>query len=73
LVIDNLTIRQLQQESARALTILEATNHNLAQFNKEANHNSNHWYKSIINWYVQQYGDLPSKCGPGKDVVLLDV
>ena len=69
-----LTLRQLQQESARALSTMQATNNNIYQFNKQAYHNSQNWYKAVINWYIEQYGDLPSKVGPGKDVKLvLDV
>ena len=71
--IDKLTTRELQKESARALTCMEATNDNIYQFNKKAHHNSNLWYKAVIEWYVDNYGDLPSKVGPGKDVkILLD-
>ena len=69
--INNLTLRQLQTESARALTTMQATNNNIHQFNKRAHHNSQNWYKAVINWYVGQYGDLPSKIGPGKNVKLI--
>lgn len=69
--IDKLTLRQLQTESARALSIVEATNNNISQFNKLAHHDSHLWYKAVIEWYVKQYGDLPSKSGPGKDVKLV--
>ncbi len=69
--IDKLTLRQLQTESARALSTVEATNNNISQFNKLAHHDSHLWYKAVIEWYVNQYGDLPSKIGPGKDVKLL--
>lgn len=69
--ISNLTVRQLQQESARALATMEATNNNIHQFNKKAHHNSHNWYCAVIEWYVEQYGDLPSKVGPGKDVKLI--
>ena len=72
--LNNLSVRELQTESARALTTMEATNNNIYQFNKEAHHNSHNWYKVVIQWYIDQYGDLPSKAGPGKDVKLvLDV
>lgn len=72
--IDDLTLRQLQTESARALSTIEATNNNIWQFNKQAHHNSQNWYAAVIKWYVEQYGDLPSKVGPGKDVkLILDV
>ena len=69
--ISNLTLRQLQTESARALSTMQATNNNIWQFNKQAQHNSENWYKAVINWYVEQYGDLPSKIGPGKDIKLV--
>ena len=69
--LDNLTLRQLQIESARALSTMEATNNNINQFNKQAHHNSQNWYIAVINWYVDQYGDLPSKIGPGTEVKLL--
>ena len=72
--ISNLTRRELQKESARALSTMQATNNNIYQFNKQAHHNSENWYKAVINWYVEQYGDLPSKAGPGKNVrLILDV
>jgi hypothetical protein len=69
--IDNLSLRELQKESARALSTIEATNNNIWQFNKEAHHDSQRWYCAVIKWYIEQYGDLPSKTGPGKDVKLI--
>ena len=69
--LDELSTRQLQKESARALATMVATNNNIFQFNKQAHHNSWLWYKAVINWYVEQYGDLPSNIGPGKDVKLV--
>ena len=72
--IDELPLRQLQKESARALSAMQATNNNIHQFNKQAHHNSQMWYKAVIEWYVNTYGDLPSRVGPGKDVkLILDV
>ena len=70
-MIDNLNLRDLQKESARALSTMQATNNNIHQFNKKAHHNSQMWYKAVIEWYIEQYGDLPSKVGPGKDVKLI--
>ena len=67
----NLTLRELQTESARALSTMQATNNNIYQFNKKAHHNSQNWYKAVIDWYVEQYGDLPSKIGPGKEIKLV--
>lgn len=69
--ISDLTVRQLQTESARALSTIQATNNNIWQFNKQAHHNSHNWYLAVIRWYIDEYGDLPSKTGPGKDVKLV--
>ena len=66
-----MSLRQMQTEAARAISTMQATNNNIAQFNKLAHHNSQLWYSAVIEWYVEQYGDLPSKTGPGKDVILL--
>ena len=69
-----MSLRTLQLESARALSAMQATNNNIHQFNKKAHHNSQLWYKSVIEWYVNMYGDLPSQTGPGKEVkLILDV
>lgn len=69
-----LTLRQLQTEAARALSTMQATNNNINQFNKKAHHNSQLWYQAVIDWYIEQYGDLPSKVGPGKNIkLILDV
>jgi hypothetical protein len=69
--LNNLSVRELQKESARALSTIEATNNNIYQFNKRAHHNSQNWYIAVIEWYLEQYGGLPSKIGPGKDVNLI--
>ena len=67
-------MRQLQTESAIALSTMQATNNNIYKFNKLAHHDSQKWYRAVIEWYVDEYGDLPSRYGPGKDVKLvLDV
>jgi hypothetical protein len=50
---------------------MQATNNNIYQFNKQAHHNSHNWYRVVIQWYVDEYGDLPSKVGPGKGVKLI--
>ena len=69
-----LTVRQMQTEAARAHSTMQVTNNNISQFNKKAHHNSHTWYLTVIQWYINKYGDLPSKCGPGKDVkLILDV
>lgn len=69
--INDLTLRQLQTESARALSTMQATNNNIWQFNKQAHHDSQNWYRAVISWYVDRYGDLPSVTGPGSQIKLL--
>ena len=69
--LDTLSTRDLQKEAARVITTMEATSVNIYKFNRSAHHNSHNWYKTVIQWYVDQHGDLPSKTGPGKDVKLI--
>ncbi len=69
--LDNLTLRELQKESARALATFDATSDNLSKYNKKAHHNSQAWYKAILEDYISKHGDLPSKKGPGTAVSLL--
>jgi hypothetical protein len=69
--LNDLTVRQLQVEAARALSTMEATNNNIYQFNKLAHHNSHAWYQAVIAWYMSEYGGLPSKTGPGQNVKLI--
>lgn len=70
--VNSLTVRQLQTESARVLAVNGGYNNNeLSKFNKLAHHDSHLWYKAVIEWYVDHYGDLPSKIGPGLNVKLL--
>lgn len=69
--LENFSLRRLQKESARALATIEATNDRIYQFNKQAQHDSQNWYKTVIAWYVGKYKGLPSEIGPGKDIKLL--
>lgn len=69
--VSKLSVRELQLEAARAISTIEATNNNIYKFNKQAHHDSHAWYRAVIEWYIDEYGDLPSKYGPGKDVKLL--
>ena len=69
--LDDLDLRTLQKESARALSTIEATNNNIYQFNKQAHHNSQNWYKAVVQWYIDEYNGLPSEVGPGKEVKLV--
>jgi len=66
--IKDLPLRQLQLEAARIISTMPATNDNIYIFNKESRHNSQGWYIAAIEWYVKQYGGMPSEVGPGKDV-----
>jgi hypothetical protein len=70
-MIENLDLRDLQKEAARALTVMEATNNNIYKYNVQAHHNSQNWYKAVIKDYIEKYGDLPSKVGPAKDIKLV--
>lgn len=69
--ISKLTLRELQKESARALSTMQATNNNIYKFNKQAHHNSQNWYRAVIEWYVEIYNGLPSQTGPGKDIIMV--
>lgn len=69
--LNNLSLRELQLESARALATIETTNNNIHQFNKQAHHDSQQWYKAVIEWYIKEYGNLPSITGPGKLIKLI--
>ena len=69
--LNNLTVRELQKESAKALATMQATNNNIHQFNKQAHHNSHNWYRAVLEWYVDKYGDLPSQAGPGQNIKLI--
>ena len=66
--LDNFNLRELQKECARAVATMEATNNNIYKFNQQAHHNSQNWYKAVIKWYIEQYGDLPSRVGPGLEI-----
>ena len=70
-MIDELDLRTLQKEAARALSAMEATNNNIYKFNQQAHHDSQLWYKAVIKWYVEEYGGLPSQVGPGTQVRIL--
>ena len=66
--IEDLPLRQLQLEAARVISTMPATNDNIYMFNKASRHNSQGWYVAAIEWYINQYGGMPSEVGPGKDV-----
>jgi hypothetical protein len=69
--LDKLKLRELQLLCARALGAIEANNNTLWKFNKQAFHDSQNWYKTVIQWYIDEYGGWPDEVGPGKDVKLI--
>jgi hypothetical protein len=66
--IKDMPLRALQLEAARIISTMPATNDNIYMFNKASRHNSQGWYIAAIEWYINEYGGLPSEAGPGKDV-----
>lgn len=69
--LESLPLRRLQQEAARALTVMEAANNDIYKYNVQAHHNSQNWYKAVIKDYVERYGGMPSEIGPAKEVKLV--
>lgn len=69
--LETFELRELQKEAARALSSMDATNDNIYKFNQQAYHDSQRWYKAVITWYMEQYGDLPSRVGPGSTIKLV--
>mgnify|MGYP000176746163 CR=1 FL=1 len=69
-ILANLDIRTLQKECARALLTMDGTSAGIARFNKQAQHNSQNWYRAVLTEYIEEHGDLPYKVGPAKDLVL---
>lgn len=68
LEIDKLPLRKLQLEAARVISTMPATNDNIYKFNKASRHNSQGWYVAAIEWYIKEYGGMPSEVGPGRDI-----
>jgi hypothetical protein len=68
LYLDELSIRELQKEAARAISTMPADNNSIHKFNKDAHHNSHLWYKAVIKHYVMEHGGMPSEIGPGTEV-----
>ena len=70
-MLDDMTTRELQKETARAISTMPADNDSIYKFNKVARHNSLLWYKAVITYYVSEWGGLPSEVGPGAEVKLV--
>lgn len=69
--LDDLTARELQKESARALAIWKPGNNELKQMTGHVHWDSQEFYKAIIRRYIDEYGGLPSEIGPGAEIKLL--
>ena len=69
--LDKMSLRELQKESARALLTQDGTSVGISKYNKKAHHNSQLWYKAVLQDYIDKYGGLPKDVGPAKDIVLL--
>ena len=70
--MQDLDLRNLQTESSRALaSTLDGSNRGLATINSKVNHDSTEFYKVVLQEYIMNYGDLPSKVGPGKAITLI--
>lgn len=71
--LNSLKLRELQVESAIAIQVLTNMGGNIHQFNKRAHHDSQQWYRAVLEWYFDEFGGLPSEIGPGKDINLVKV
>ena len=70
-ILDDLDLRDLQTEAARAISTMPADNNSIHKFNKVAYHNSQLWYRAVIRHYIEEHGGLPSETGPGQNIRLV--
>ena len=49
---------------------MDGTSAGISKFNKQAQHNSQLWYKAVIRAYFEEHGGMPNETGPAKDIVL---
>lgn len=68
--LDELDLRTLQREATRALLTMDGSSHGISKFNKKAHHNSQLWYKAVIQHYIDEHGGLPCDTGPAKELKL---
>lgn len=59
--LEELTLRELQTEAAYALTEALYDNLEMAQFNKKMEHDSQKYYRAVIQHYIDMFGCLPSE------------
>ena len=68
--LDELDLRTLQREATRALLTMDGSSAGISKFNKKAHHNSQLWYKAVIENYIAEHGGMPCDVGPAKDIEL---
>lgn len=68
--LEELDLRTLQKEATRALLTMDGSSHGISKFNKKAHHNSQLWYKAVIQYYIDEHGGMPCDVGPAKDIEL---
>jgi hypothetical protein len=68
-LLETYETRELQLEAARVVASHPATNKWIRNF--KANHDSTDFYRKVVEWYINEYGGMPSETGPGKNVKLL--
>jgi hypothetical protein len=70
--IDDLSLRQLQIESSVALQVLQnADNLSLSSINQKVDHDSTIFYKQVLEVFVKEYGNIPTKTEVGKKIKLI--
>lgn len=68
--LDDLDLRTLQREATRALLTMDGSSAGISKFNKKAHHNSQLWYKAVLDHYISEHGGLPKDAGPAKGIKL---
>ena len=49
---------------------MDGSSNGIWRFNKVAHHNSQLWYKAVIQHYIDEHGGLPKDTGPAKEIKL---
>lgn len=70
-ILDGLSLREMQKEAAKAISTMPADNNSIHKFNAKAHHNSQLWYRAVIQYYIEEHGGMPSEIGPGVNVKLV--
>lgn len=69
--LNTLKMRELQLLAARVIGTIEADNNTVWHFNKQAYHDSQNWYRAVVQWYIDEYNGWPDEIGPGTEVKLI--